>query len=428
MQTVTIVGAGPAGLMLAHYLLARQQYRVEIYDRRPDPRQMEPSHRRTFPLSLQLRGIKAIQGVAGLERAIAAKGILAQGTLMHRKKGSPRQVQRRVPLLMIDRHQLILALLEQLLKRYSPEQVSVQFDRACTAVDLTGQTVTLQPQLGPASTIHFDRMVGADGARSQVRDALVDQAGLGCKQSYIPDVYKSVRIPRLNPAAAVELQEDRIHTWGLGTGRRLLMAPQPGDWLYGTLIFQPDRNPFETLPTAEAVLAFFQKNCPPLGQLMTLPAAESLRQGPISKILSVKCDRMHVGDRVLLIGDAAHAVSPSIGQGCNASLQDAAVFVACLEQFQDDWKQALPAFTAQRLPEAHALQALSDYSFPRSKRMMLEFVFWVTLGKKLGRWFPQVKSPMPLEMIMDGELPYSEVLKHCQGWVNRVKQSMQGAA
>jgi cation diffusion facilitator CzcD-associated flavoprotein CzcO len=39
-QKIVIVGAGPAGLLLAHYLL-RRGYGVEIYDRRPDPRQAD---------------------------------------------------------------------------------------------------------------------------------------------------------------------------------------------------------------------------------------------------------------------------------------------------------------------------------------------------------------------------------------------------
>ena len=65
---------------------------------------------------------------------------------------------------------------------------------------------------------------------------------------------------------------------------------------------------------------------------------------------------------ILLIGDAAHAVSPSIGQGCNAALQDVQVFTQVLAQYQDDWAQALPAFTSQRLPDVHALRELSDYS------------------------------------------------------------------
>lgn len=39
LAKIVIIGAGPAGLLLAHYLLRRGKYQVEIYDRRPDPRE-----------------------------------------------------------------------------------------------------------------------------------------------------------------------------------------------------------------------------------------------------------------------------------------------------------------------------------------------------------------------------------------------------
>lgn len=43
-----------------------------------------------------------------------------------------------------------------------------------------------------------------------------------------------------------------------------------------------------------------------------------------------------MGGQILLLGDAVHAVSPYIGQGCNASLQDAMVVAQVLAQYQDD--------------------------------------------------------------------------------------------
>jgi kynurenine 3-monooxygenase len=45
----------------------------------------------------------------------------------------------------------------------------------------------------------------------------------------------------------------------------------------------------------------------------------------------------------MLLGEAAHAVSASVGQGCNSALQDVRVFCGLLEQYQDDWTKALPA-------------------------------------------------------------------------------------
>lgn len=38
LQKVVIIGACPAGLLLAHYLLRRGKYCVELYEQRSDPR------------------------------------------------------------------------------------------------------------------------------------------------------------------------------------------------------------------------------------------------------------------------------------------------------------------------------------------------------------------------------------------------------
>jgi len=61
----------------------------------------------------------------------------------------------------------------------------------------------------------------------------------------------------------------------------------------------------------------------------------------------------HDGDSVVLIGDGSCGV-PSIGQGCNASLEDVLILGHLLETYKDDWGKVLPAFSQQRVPDAHA--------------------------------------------------------------------------
>ena len=80
LQKVVIIGAGPAGLLLAHYLLRRGKYRVELYEQRSDPRLVDVSQDRTFPISLQERGRKALRKIAGLEEVIASKSVFCNGT------------------------------------------------------------------------------------------------------------------------------------------------------------------------------------------------------------------------------------------------------------------------------------------------------------------------------------------------------------
>jgi kynurenine 3-monooxygenase len=55
--------------------LRRGKYSVELYEQRPDPHLVDVSQDRTFPLSLQERGRKAIRQIPGLEEAIALMGL-----------------------------------------------------------------------------------------------------------------------------------------------------------------------------------------------------------------------------------------------------------------------------------------------------------------------------------------------------------------
>lgn len=422
LQTVVIIGAGPTGLLLAHYLLRRGKYRVELYEQRSDPRLVDASQDRTFPISLQERGRKALRQIPGLEEAIAAAGMFCTGSKIHRQNGKAREVSRAVPLLTIDRNRLVMILLQQLTQTYNSEQLSVQFGCQCVGVDRTVKTVMLQPEQGEAFILAYDRLVAADGARSPVRDHLAQDVGLQCEQTDVADAYKSVFISRLN-SMGLELEPDKIHGWNQGAQTRMLMVPQPGDRLNGVIIFDAQHNPLLDLTTKEEVLAFFQENFPTVRQLMSPEEAEAFYQRPVGRVLTVRCDRFHEGDQILLIGDAAHAVSPAMGQGCNASLEDVLIFERLLEQHEDDWAQVLPAFSEQRVPDAHALKELSDYSFPHQKRLFIEFFLRAKISRLLHQWFPQWVKPFVFDLVFDYDLPYSQVLSLHQGWIDKVKRS-----
>ena len=422
VQNVVIIGAGPSGLLLAHYLLRRGNYQINIYERRRDPCLGEASSERTFPISLQERGRKAIRSIKGLEEAIAAQSVFCQGTIIYGKKGKMRQIPRKNPVLAIDRNLLVRILLEQLTETETSHQVKVHFNCACMAVDGTAKTVTLQPKEGDSFSVSYDLLVGADGARSQVREYLVNNTGLVCDQNYVPDAYKSVFLSRLNPSAGLELEPNRNHVYNLNDQARMIMVPQLGDHLHGVIIFKAERNPLEGLSTPEEVKAFFQENFSIFGQLMSLEEAEALLSRSVARTVTVRCDRFHEGNSVFLIGDAAHAVSPSIGQGCNSSLEDVLILGQLLEKYRDDWAQVLPQFSQQRVPDAHALRELSDYTFPRQKFLVIEFLLRLTITRLLNRWFPNWFKPFVFDLVIDTDLPYCEILSLNQGWINKVKR------
>lgn len=63
--------------------------------------------------------------------------------------------------------------------------------------------------------------------------------------------------------------------------------------------------------------------------------------------------------QVVLLGDAAHTMTPILGQGCNSGLEDAYIFAGTLRKHKDP-DAALPAYTEARLPDIQALIQLNE--------------------------------------------------------------------
>ncbi len=316
-KKVVIIGAGPCGLLLAHYLLHRGQYQVEIYEGRSQQNLINTKENRTFPLSLQERGRKAIRGIAGLEEAVMSESIFCQGTIIHRQQGKKQKIKRKTPILTIDRNRLVTLFFEKLQENYPCEYLKIHFNCECIEINKITKTVTLQAKMGDHFRVNYDLLIGADGANSAIRKYLEQQANLYCEQHYVPDAYKSLFFNRINAELNIALEPNRIHASNTGKNIRILMVTQPEEKLHGVLLFPLDKNPFTSLSNQEDILGFFQENFPAFAPLITQSEAEALLNRPVSRVLTVRCDRFHEGDSILIMGDAAHAVSPSLGQGCN---------------------------------------------------------------------------------------------------------------
>ncbi len=82
----TIVGSGLAGTLMACYL-AKAGHRVDLYEKRPDPRRAEQERGRSINLALSVRGIHALQEV-GLADEVLAASILMRGRMIHARDGA----------------------------------------------------------------------------------------------------------------------------------------------------------------------------------------------------------------------------------------------------------------------------------------------------------------------------------------------------
>ena len=64
--------------------------------------------------------------------------------------------------------------------------------------------------------------------------------------------------------------------------------------------------------------------------------------------------------QTVLLGDAAHCMSPVLGQGLNSGLEDVAIFAECLQQHAGQVDTALPAYTAARMPDIRAIMTINE--------------------------------------------------------------------
>jgi len=273
-------------------------------------------------------------------------------------------------------------------------------------------------------TVNYDLLIGADGARSAVRDSFLSTDFFDFEQKYVPFDRKSIFLPPPDDEKQdIQLQSGCVHSWRIADGTSLLILHQPDGSMSGAIRLRRDRNQVINLSTKEEVLKFFQDNFSELGKLMPESEAEAFLNRPLTSVLTIRCSRYHYGDSVLLIGDAAHSVSPTIGQGCNAALEDVEVFDNLLDEYSDNVGEAIKQYTVRRKPDAHALVELGDNVFPLSKRLLIEFILRERFAKIRHKLFPKHFSPSIGELLFESKVSYSEILNLYKGWISKVKQS-----
>ena len=224
---------------------------------------------------------------------------------------------------------------------------------------------------------------------------------------------------------------DRVHGWMLGD-KTCLMVPNKFGTASGVFIYPREDDPFEDMDvdSPHEVQAYFERISPkPYGLSKFIGPDEALDMisRPYNYASTARVDRLHARDCVLFLGDSAHAVSASVGQACNAALQDVAKFDEVLTETNDHWHRSLLKFTERRLKDILALHELSDYSLPnpKDKWIQTEFIFRAITRKVLPTFISKYMSPMPNELLSTTNLSYSEILEQTEWWTEKVKRSMQ---
>ncbi len=146
-----------------------------------------------------------------------------------------------------------------------------------------------------------------------------------------------------------------------------------------------------------------------------IPALErDYADHPVGQLGTVHCRPWCFANRVLLVGDAAHAIVPFHGQGMNAAFEDCVALDGLIGAHANsgsyDWAAIFTAFEAERAPNARAIaeMALENYREMRDEVRDTKFELRSALSFELERRFPRRFIPRYSMVMFHPEISYAE--------------------
>jgi kynurenine 3-monooxygenase len=123
----------------------------------------------------------------------------------------------------------------------------------------------------------------------------------------------------------------------------------------------------------------------------------------------VRCAPWNLDERLLLIGDAAHAIVPFHGQGMNCALEDCRLLD---ELLAEGGACPFARFAAARRPDTDAIAAMSLENYVEMRDSVLDPQHQLhrQLELELERRFPGRFIPRYAMVMFHDEIPYSTAL------------------
>jgi len=304
---VIVIGAGVGGTSAA-LALQKLGHEVVVYDRMRENRPVGAA------LSLWSNGVKVLNWL-GLGPQVAALGGRMDdmayydghtGDELCRFSLAPvtaQTGQRPYPVARADLQQLMMD---------AVGSAHIHLGKQLTGVAESHGVVTAT--FADGSTDTADLLIGADGARSLVRDYVTEPTGIRPERSYSGYV-------NYNGLVTADERIGPLDQWTtyVGDGKRCAVMPVAGDRFY---FFVDVPGPSGVIEDRMAALeaAFGSWGAPGVRALLDgIDPDESLNRVEIWDIDPF--DTWVLG-RVAILGDAAHNTAPDIGQGACSALED----------------------------------------------------------------------------------------------------------
>lgn len=179
-----------------------------------------------------------------------------------------------------------------------------------------------------SDTVQYDLVVGADGVNSVVRQRLWPQAG-PVRRTGMTAWRWVLDTPAPDPVGVI-----------LGSHAEFGVVPMAGERTYVFAAARPGISSLE----------HFADWPDPVAQVI---AAADPSRIVTDELLEIPVPRRLWNGRVALVGDAAHAMRPTLGQGAGMALEDAVTLAACAPD--------LAAYSVARRPRVARMSLLSRH-------------------------------------------------------------------
>jgi kynurenine 3-monooxygenase len=423
-----VVGAGLTGALLAARL-GDAGHTVDLYDRRPDLRRHDVDAGRSINLAISHRGLDALSHVdldgTPLDTVVRDLAITMPGRMLHRLDGDlvfqPYGVRPDHVLHSVNRDRLNATLLDAADRR---DTVTTHFAARVRDVDVRTGTLTVDaPPPDTTSTAdstrqqrseQYDTVFGADGAYSAMRGRLQRIGRVDYSQTFLPHGYKELTIPA-RPDGTHALDPHALHIWPRSS--QMMIALPNTDGTFTATLFWPFAAPadrgavsFDGIVTDDDVEAAFARHYPDALELMPDLVAE-YHANPASSLVTIRTGPWYHDDRLLLVGDAAHAVVPFYGQGANAALEDVTILFEHYVR-DDDTAGLFARFYEDRKDDADALAdlAIEHYDEMSDSVRSRWFLATAALERTLHRLAPDRFVPL-YTMIAFTRTPYAQAVE-----------------
>jgi kynurenine 3-monooxygenase len=353
---VVISGAGPAGLLMA-ILLAQAGIFVTVMER---TLVVDSWSNKSYSINLNSRGLSALDHAGVLEK-VQAVSMARHRVVVESHDGGQQMIPRDPPHFALTRPALIECLESILVTQQQQDSKHITLQRGVgvthvVVVKDNGNDVLLNVTLDNGSTITCTHLIGADGKFSTVRNSVEDWKNQFTVQS--EPAFGVLITPHVSPE---RWRRDATTIFRPPNGAKyyILASPLPDDRFSVSVVCYEEiredhpwclpreehtgllESSWESEPTddhdhkfAPRLAAMIQKDLPlfykDINGFDSLSTARTMRRSSWLRSLvdePLYCDST---GRVALIGDAAHAMTAAIGEGCNCALESAVSLKECL--------------------------------------------------------------------------------------------------